>query len=206
MNLSNELESNYKIISEDIKKRLSEYKAVHKNDYFYELCFCICTPQSKARSALAVQKILMNKDFKKNKFDPTDILNDQNHYIRFHNQKAKRLLLLRENWAETEKLIHSKLSNVQKRNQLAEKILGIGMKESSHFLRNIGYPNLAILDRHILKHLKNCGVIEEIPKTISKNKYLEIEQEFLLFSEKINIKLDELDLLFWSEEAGEILK
>jgi len=148
----------------------------------------------------------MERKFLENKFNPIELLADKNHYIRFHNQKAKRLLLLRENWFEIDKLIQSGLENIQKRNWLAENVLGIGMKEASHFLRNIGYRDLAILDRHILKHLLNCDVISEIPKTISKKKYLEIEQKFLLFSEKVNIKLDELDLLFWSEEAGEILK
>jgi N-glycosylase/DNA lyase len=210
MIFSSILQNKYKLISGDIQKKLLDYSEVDKTDNFkggfYELCFCICTPQSKARSALAVQEILMNKNFKENAFNPTEILADKNHYIRFHNQKAKRLLELRDNWVETEKLINSNLPNIQKRNLLAEKVLGIGMKEASHFLRNIGYRNLGILDRHILKHLVNCGLINEIPNLSSKKKYLEIEQKFLEFSEKIKIPLDELDLLFWSEEAGEILK
>ena len=81
------------------------------------------------------------------------------------------------------------------------------MKEASHFLRNIGFgKEIAILDRHILKNLKRVGVIDEIPKTISRKKYLEMETKMSNFCNKIGISMAELDLLFWSEETGEILK
>ena len=84
---------------------------------------------------------------------------------------------------------------------------GLGYKETSHFLRNIGLgKNFAILDRHILKNLKRYGVIKSIPKTLTRKKYLEIERKMKKFSEKIKIPLAELDLLFWSEETGEIFK
>ena len=66
--------------------------------------------------------------------------------------------------------------------------------------------NLAILDRHILKNLVVLGVIKEIPKSLTEKKYLEIEGKFEEFSKKINISMDELDLLFWSAEAGEVFK
>ena len=93
------------------------------------------------------------------------------------------------------------------RNWLADNVLGIGMKEASHFLRNIGFgKDLAILDRHILKNLRKHAVIKDIPKVLTKQKYLEIEQAMKKFSDKIMIRLDELDLLFWSEETGQIFK
>lgn len=77
---------------------------------------------------------------------------------------------------------------------------------NSHFLRNIGKRDLAILDRHILKNLKNLKAIDELPKALTKKKYLEIEGKFKAFSNKIKIPIDELDLLFWSQETGEIFK
>jgi len=85
-------------------------------------------------------------------------------------------------------------------------VLGMGYKESSHFLRNIGKRDLAIIDRHILKGLLRCGVLKSLPKTLSRKTYLEIEKQFQKFSEEINIPMDELDLLFWSMVTGEILK
>jgi N-glycosylase/DNA lyase len=83
----------------------------------------------------------------------------------------------------------------------------MGYKEASHFLRNIGFADdLAILDRHILKNLKIFGIIEEIPKSLSKKKYLEIEEKMRNLANEVNIPLSHLDLLFWSKETGEIFK
>ncbi|MBU0628517.1 MAG: DNA lyase, partial [Nanoarchaeota archaeon] len=85
-------------------------------------------------------------------------------------------------------------------------VKGIGYKEASHFLRNIGHRNLAILDRHILKNLQKLKVINKIPKTLNKKNYLLIEDRFYKFSKKIKIPMDELDLLFWSIETGKVFK
>ncbi|MEM3584736.1 MAG: hypothetical protein QW193_05630, partial [Nitrososphaerales archaeon] len=80
-------------------------------------------------------------------------------------------------------------------------------KEASHFLRNIGLgKDFAILDRHILKNLKEFNVIKDIPKSISKKVYLDIENKMREFSKQINIPMDELDLLFWSKETSFIFK
>jgi len=92
-------------------------------------------------------------------------------------------------------------NRLELRNQIAEKVKGIGLKEAGHFLRNIGKSNneIAILDRHILRNLQE-------DKIKSKKHYLEIEQKFLNLAKKLKIPIDELDLLFWSKENGEIFK
>ena len=77
---------------------------------------------------------------------------------------------------------------------------------ASHFLRNIGYRDLAILDRHILKNLVRFRVMRGLPKTLTPKRYLFIENRFQRFARQIGIPMDELDLLFWSIETGEILK
>lgn len=93
------------------------------------------------------------------------------------------------------------------RNALANEVMGLGMKEASHFLRNIGNgKNIAILDRHILKNLLKYRAIKQLPATLTKKKYLEIEAKMLKFSRKTKIPMVHLDLLFWSEEAGRIFK
>jgi N-glycosylase/DNA lyase len=93
------------------------------------------------------------------------------------------------------------------REWLVMHIMGLGYKEATHFLRNIGKNNgLAILDRHILRTLERLGVVYSIPNSISKKQYLEIEQRFKMFADDIGIVLDELDLVFWSMGTGEIRK
>lgn len=49
-------------------------------------------------------------------------------------------------------------------------------------------------------------MIKDIPKTMTKAKYLDIEEKMREFSKKISIPLDHLDLLFWYMEAGEVFK
>jgi N-glycosylase/DNA lyase len=98
-------------------------------------------------------------------------------------------------------------SALELREWLVKNVLGLGYKEASHFLRNIGRNDgLAILDRHILRNLKRLGVIKSIPKSISRKYYLDIEQRFSKFAIDLGIALDELDLVFWSMGTGEIRK
>lgn len=145
-------------------------------------------------------------NFLSNPIDVSSILRRNENYIRFHNIKAKNLLEAQKNFQETLDILNLNIPQIEKRNLLAYKINGIGMKESSHFLRNIGFENLAILDRHILRMLLACGIYNEIPKLSSMKQYLKVEYDFLNFSKEINISMDELDLLFWSAATGEILK
>jgi N-glycosylase/DNA lyase len=201
-----ELQNKYDLFKSDIQERLNDFANVQDNKIFYELCYCICTPQSKARSASLVQQILEKDDFLNNPYDPTDLLRLPGHYIRFHNQKAKRILDTQSNFDKIYKLIKSDITPQEKRMWFADNFNGFGMKESAHFLRNIGYKNLGILDRHILKHLVNCGLYDEVPNISSQKKYLEVEEKFHNFAIQVNIPIDELDLLFWSYETGEILK
>ncbi len=93
------------------------------------------------------------------------------------------------------------------RDWLAENVMGIGMKEAGHFMRNIGLgQNIAILDVHILHNLLRYAVIDKIPESMSKRRYLEIEEKMKQFSGKVGIPMDELDMVFWSHETGEIFK
>jgi N-glycosylase/DNA lyase len=189
-----------------IKNRLTDFKNVPREQYFYELCYCICTPQSKAVSAFAVVEKLEQLDFKNVDFDITPILRNPENYIRFHNVKARNLQAVKLQFPIILSVLDSELSTQEKRDWLVDNVRGLGMKEAGHFLRNIGYRNVAILDRHILKHLHKNGVIESSEFPSSRKKYAEIERSWREFAEFVQIDMDELDLLFWSLEAGEILK
>jgi N-glycosylase/DNA lyase len=65
---------------------------------------------------------------------------------------------------------------------------------------------MAILDRHILKNLQRHGIISSLPRTLTRKNYLAIEQRFAQFCEHVGLTMDEVDLLFWSSETGQILK
>ncbi len=166
-----------------IKERLKYFKSVWNEDdkrIFAELCFCLLTPQSKAKIC-----------------------------VRFNNNKSRYIIQARNMFKNIS--IKNKLNEFKNysdiRNWLVENVNGIGLKEAGHFMRNIGmYENVVILDRHILKNLHKHGVINEIPNPLSKRQYLDIEEKMKDFANKINIPIEEMDLLFWSEETGEVFK
>ena len=82
----------------------------------------------------------------------------------------------------------------------------VGYKEASHFLRNIGFKNLAILDRHILNLMLEEGLIEERPKPLGGKKYLGIEKRFLKLAKGLKMPAAELDLFMWFMKTGKVLK
>lgn len=206
VNLKDRILKEYRSKKDEIRERLEEFKNVKEADYFYELIYCLLTPQSSARNADLVVKKLKAKDFLKNNFNPEAILADKKNYIRFHKTKAKRLMELKENYFNIKSFLMNGSCEHELREYLVKNVKGLGYKEASHFLRNIGKRNLAILDRHILRNLKRLKIIREVPKTLTRKNYLLIEKKFRKFSGEVNITIDELDLLFWSMETGEILK
>jgi N-glycosylase/DNA lyase len=97
---------------------------------------------------------------------------------------------------------------IERRDWLAldRRVKGLGYKESSHFLRNIGFKGYGILDKHIVRCLNEMGVIDSPQPPTSRGRYLETENRMRKFADGIGINFDELDLLLWSMKTGEILK
>ena len=201
-----ELRRAYARHGEAIRLRLDEFSKVRPEEYFYELAYCLLTPQSSAVNAGKAIGMLRQADLLGTGIDPVDVLFSKSHYIRFHNTKARRLIEARSMLKEINAAITAPRSSVELRGWLVLNVKGLGWKEASHFLRNIGHRDLAILDRHILRNLRRHGVIHSLPTSLTPGRYLSIEKKFLRFAAAIGIAMDELDLLFWSRETGEILK
>ena len=189
-----------------LRRRLNEFGIVSPNEHFYELIYCLLTPQSSAVHADKVIGILKESNFQNKEIDPEPVLRRKDCYIRFHRTKAKHLITVKEQFPIVASRLSAGLPSEELRFWLLKNVKGLGWKESSHFLRNIGYRNLAILDRHILRNLIRFGVIRSLPKSLTAKHYLQIEEKFRKFSKQTHIPMDELDLLFWSMETGEILK
>ena len=195
-----------------IKKRLKGFAKIYhmtNDDIFTELVFCIFTPQSKAFSCDAAVKNLKSKGFL---FDVSaQKISCNISGVRFHNNKAAYLVNARNILTNSEGIdIKSRIDKKDisgTREWFVKNIKGIGYKEASHFLRNIGLgKDLAILDVHILRNLVKYKVIKESPKIISRKVYIDIENKMRRFSEEIDIPMDELDLLFWAKQTGYIFK
>ncbi len=203
----------YKIIKPEIEKAIKGYKKVwnkSEKEIFAEIAFCILTPQSKAKNAWSAITTLVENNllYTGSSSEIVEYLN----IVRFKNNKSKYLIELRNLMTKNKKLQPKKIlseigDTLEKRKWILKNIKGMGLKEASHVLRNLGFgENIAILDRHILRNLKELNIIDNIPKTITEKKYYEIEEKMRNYSKFCKIDMDELDLVLWYKEAGEVFK
>jgi N-glycosylase/DNA lyase len=208
------IQESYKSRKKEIQNRISEFRQVWSEPderIFAELAFCFCTPQSKAKSCWQAISYLQDSGLLYNG-SHDQIRKTLHKKVRFHNNKSGYILHARDLFTENgmlaiKKTLLEKGTPYEMREWLVSNLKGIGYKEASHFLRNIGFgKDIAILDRHILKNLQKHGAIKEIPKTLTPRKYKEVESQMRSFSNKAGIPMEKLDLLFWSEETGEVFK
>lgn len=210
----NEIEEIYGSKKKEIQNRLNEFEHTWKNgsdeDIFAELIFCLLTPQSKAKVCWGAVNDLVEKDLLLDG-DAEDIFQALS-CVRFKNNKTRYVLEAKRLFSPKGELsIKNKIQefegNEEAREWLVKNVKGMGYKEASHFLRNIGMgKDIAILDRHILKNLKKLGVINDIPDALSKTKYFQIERKMKEFARDVHIPVSQLDLLLWAKETGEIFK
>ena len=175
-----------------ILSRLKEFKQKrNEQEIFQELCFCILAANTSSRMASRVMEGVGDVIFTGSQEDIKDKLHAL--HCRFYNKRA-------------EYIFHARNIPLQfERDYLAENIKGFGYKESSHFLRNMGYSGYAILDKHVLRAMQEFGIIKKIP-TMNKKNYLHLEKKLQKFSQELDIGMDELDFVLWSRKSGEILK
>ena len=201
----------YDPVKEQIEGRLEEFRHIWDTagdeDLFREMVFCLLTPQSKARICWrAVQRL--ERKCLISSGEPCQV-QEELVGVRFNQRKAEYVCLARSMFSHRSlrSILAGFSSHAAAREWLVENVKGLGYKEASHFLRNIGLgEDLAILDRHILKNLALLGVIAKVPESPSKRLYLEIEREMTAFSSRAGIPMGQLDLLLWYKEAGEIFK
>jgi len=190
------------IIKTTVDTRIKEFEAIITNeDIFNELCFCLLTANFSAARGIQIQYIIGDGFLNLPEDKLAEKLKQLGH--RFPNARSKYIVEARKHKNSLKNL---KRGNEHKsREWLVENIKGLGYKESSHFLRNIGRTDLAIIDFHIINLLVKHKLVEK-PKTLTKKKYLDIENLLRKIAEKTNLTLAELDLYLWFTETGKVLK
>jgi len=199
---------------DEIESRLQQFKELagaSEERIFEEMCFCILTPQSSALAAdrviryAAGTKLLYrgSKEMIADAIARSGVLYRQN--------KARFIIEAREKFIDERSRSMSLRSLLVRdpmgaRENVVRNVKGLGYKEASHFLRNVGYEGLAILDRHVLRTLVEAGVLNELPKTLTRKAYLDIEQKVLAYARRLGIPPDALDLVMWSAKTGRVFK
>ncbi len=185
-----------------VDARMKEFKRKKRlNELFNELCFCILAANFNAERAWKIQNALSNKFLTLSQKALANELKRLGH--RFPNARARYIANARRFLNELRKLYN--LNEKEAREWLVKHIKGIGYKEASHFLRNVGFENVAILDFHILNVLEAFNILKK-PKTLTKKRYLEIERKLNTIAKRLGITLAELDLYLWYLETGKVLK
>jgi len=189
-----------------VDARIKEFKETGKkssNEIFKELCFCILTANFNAEKCIKIQKEIADEFLTLNESQLTKKLEYFCH--RYPSARAKYIIEARKYKDSLKDIINSFSDENKLREWLVKNIKGIGYKETSHFLRNIGYTNFAIIDFHIIDLLARYNLIKKL-KSLTKRKYFEIENILKEIAKKLNLNLAELDLYLWYMETGKILK
>ncbi len=188
-----------------VKQREGEFMAIRSSEsaVFSELCFCILTANYTAEGGLRIQKAL-SRDFPGASRDELAAkLKAMGH--RFPNKRAEFIAEAQCICGKLGGMLDGFSSGSAAREWLADNVKGIGFKEASHFLRNIGFKDVAIIDRHILSYLAGKGLIDP-SKALTRKRYLEIERLLSAIALKLNITQADLDLYLWYIKTGKVLK
>lgn len=187
-----------------VAKRITEFEEngwETSEEIFKELCFCILTANFSAERSIKIQEELGENfiTFEENALEAE--LRRLGH--RYPRTRARYIVEARKHKDVLKNIVSG--SGEESREWLVRNVKGLGYKEASHFLRNIGHKNLAIIDFHILNILEKHGIIKK-PGKLSRKKYLEVEKILRGIAEKAGVSLAELDLYLWYMETGKILK
>ncbi len=192
-------------IKKTISSRLKEFEEFGKNDdkVFSELCFCITTANFDAERSIKIQNEI-GKGFESlTEKQLAKKLKELGY--RFPNIRAKFIVESRKHKPVLPQILSNGKTDAELREWFVANVKGFSYKEASHFLRNIGFKDLAIIDFHIVDVLAKHNLIEK-PKTMNKAKYFEIESLLKEIGKKTDMNMAELDLYLWYLETGKILK
>ena len=200
----------------EIQARLSEFREVwqHGSDerLWEELVFCIFTAGASARMGFTAVDAVRPLLAQGGRREMTRALRKAGAH-RFPVERPGYIVVTRDYLREHSNLeLRRKLESFrnpnERRDWLAQekRIKGLGYKESSHFLRNIGIRGYAILDKHVMSCLHDLQIVENAKPPATRARYLEVEEKLKLVARDLKIDFDELDLVLWSMKTGEVLK
>lgn len=210
------IRATHKARRKEIRARLGEFEKVWRDGsdarLWEELVFCIFTAGASARMGLksieAIRPLLWNGE----KAEMTEALKKAGAH-RFPVSRPGYIVIARNYLRERcglrlREQLESFSDPIERRDWLAreKRIKGLGYKEASHFLRNIGLMGHAILDKHVLRCLEDLSVVESSRPPSTRARYLEIEERLKGVARDVGIDFDELDLVLWSMKTGEVLK
>ena len=193
-----------------VEDRMEEFRQVHEMGtykWYEELVYCLLTAYAsavmgqKCFDALCLNNVLLEGSEE----DIRRVLVEMGH--RFPNKRSEYIYNTRALASVIKETIQGFDGSKKARMWLVKNVKGLGWKEGSHYLRNIGYFDLAIIDRHILNNLREFKLLDEDGrKGLTRKRYLAIEELLDVVAEKLQLEPGELDLYMWYRKTGKVLK
>lgn len=193
-----------------VEDRVEEFRQVHEMDsykWYEELAYCLLTAYGSAVMGQKCVEALTsgNTLLEGTEEDIRVCLVEAGH--RFPNKRSEYIYNTRHLAATIKDTIQGFENSKEARAWLVVNVKGLGWKESSHYLRNIGYFDLAIIDRHILNNLREFRLLEDDGKKgLTKKRYLDIEKMLDILADELKMEPGELDLYMWYRKTGKVLK
>ncbi len=204
----------HKTRKSEIRRRLSEFREIRRNgndaDHWAEMVYCFftggCSAKMGIRSLEAVRPLLQHGTQSELAKALTGVHRYPNARSRYVEQS--RNFLNKHCDLRIPAKLESFDCHLERRDWLVREkgIKGLGYKEASHFLRNVGFEGYAILDKHVLKCLAELKIIDDVKPPNTRSKYLTVEEKLRNLTDQLEIDFDEMDLVLWSMKTGEILK
>jgi len=207
--------------------RRKKWIEMSENDVWEELCLCILSSNVPYELAVSAFWHLHNRQLLRPKW----IIRCKSAVQQIGYELSKRIYLPRKkdgsyrkyrfpnirarNIADAAKTLYQencgllwilKNSNSEQeaRDFLAKNVQGIGLKEASHFLRNIGYSSsLAIIDSPIISFLIEVEAIpHERIKAVTSEMYIRLERILQDMCQSLGLNLSIFDMAIWHYMRG----
>ncbi len=179
-----------------------------------ELCFCLLSPMTRYEHVRAcIQRLERQGLLQRLSTCPSDVRSMQVRSLleqlpgacRFPRQKAEwvkeagELFYGDQSTGGITGFLNRQTSALAARKALAETVPGIGMKEASHFMRNIGLgKDMAVLDSHLRRFLTEMRIVDaDTAASGSVSSYLRMERALGYLAFNAGLSMDALDLAIW---------
>jgi N-glycosylase/DNA lyase len=179
-----------------VNARVDEFLNFPKDNVsmlFSELSFCVLTANWSAQGGIRAQNLIADRFINMPREELEEALRTVGH--RFAPQRAHFIIENREKAELLPSII--KLPPKEARQEIVKHFKGIGWKEASHFLRNIGFLDVAILDKHILRLMHHFKLIPDLPKGWTQKRYESYEDLLKPTAAELSMPLGEMDLYLW---------
>ena len=195
-------------VSSLIEERMVSFAQVRDDSderLFLELCFCLLTANFQSEKSMIIHDAIGRGFVTHSERALAKRLRSLGY--RFPNVRARFIVEARAHIPRLRDVVYGEgFDDAQRREWLATNVKGLGLKEASHYLRNVGVPSFPIVDRHIVAILAERGLISDPERPITKKRYVQIEAVMDALARGTGLDHGRLDFYVWYLKTGRVLK